>query len=371
MFFKNFYVALPRASLSLSIQPPQCGKGREEEGDGVEGDGVEGEEGDGDKGGQSESECEEVDMFGGDEASEKDDGGAGNEVRDRGDDDGHKFEVQSWPTKVVVNLGIQSCTCRFWELTGMPCMHAIAAIVYKNERPEDHCHAWLTMASYQATYANHIEALPGQDFWVHTDQIPPVPPKIKKKVGRPKKQRRKENHEEPVNPTKLKRKIKEVKCSVCGDTNHNRQTCVVEKRQRLAHAQAGSAGASGAGSAGASDAGGAGASHAGASAGASHAAGASVAGQGGDVGSSHAAFHVVSDAAVQGGEVSLLGLLNVAQLKGRQFSQQLTHDYSPKARELAYQGSQNKWLHVRNRTGYHLPKLYLNQPLELSFGFMT
>ncbi|KAK7344473.1 hypothetical protein VNO77_14116 [Canavalia gladiata] len=96
--------------------------GREEDGDGVEGgegDGVEDGEGDGDKGGQSESECEEVDMFGGYEASEKDDGGAGNE-----------------------------------------------------------------------------------------------------------------------------RKIKEVKCSACGDTNHNRQTCVVAKRQRLAHAQASSAGAS-------------------------------------------------------------------------------------------------------------------------------
>ncbi|KAK7336961.1 hypothetical protein VNO77_17515 [Canavalia gladiata] len=56
----------------------QCGEGIEEDGDGVEGG-----EGDGDKGGQFESECEEVDMFGGDEASEKDDSGAGNEVRDR------------------------------------------------------------------------------------------------------------------------------------------------------------------------------------------------------------------------------------------------------------------------------------------------
>ncbi|KAK7315077.1 hypothetical protein VNO77_33609 [Canavalia gladiata] len=34
-----------------------------------------------------------------------------------GDDDGNKFEVQGLSTKVVVNLGTQSCTCRFWALT--------------------------------------------------------------------------------------------------------------------------------------------------------------------------------------------------------------------------------------------------------------
>ncbi|KAK7315918.1 hypothetical protein VNO77_34500 [Canavalia gladiata] len=54
-------------SCLLSRVLSKCGEGREEEGG--EGDGVEGGEGDGDKGGQSESECEEVDMFGGDEAA--------------------------------------------------------------------------------------------------------------------------------------------------------------------------------------------------------------------------------------------------------------------------------------------------------------
>ncbi|KAK7338432.1 hypothetical protein VNO77_19041 [Canavalia gladiata] len=37
---------------------------------------------------------------------------------DERDDDGHKFQVQCWPHKVAVNVGIQSYTCRFWELTG-------------------------------------------------------------------------------------------------------------------------------------------------------------------------------------------------------------------------------------------------------------
>ncbi|KAK7337894.1 hypothetical protein VNO77_18484 [Canavalia gladiata] len=34
----------------------------------------------------------------------------------RRDDDGYKFEVHCWPHRVIVNVGIQSCTCRFWEL---------------------------------------------------------------------------------------------------------------------------------------------------------------------------------------------------------------------------------------------------------------
>ncbi|KAK7323822.1 hypothetical protein VNO77_27317 [Canavalia gladiata] len=44
------------------------------------------------------------------------------------------------------------------------------------------------MASYQATYANNIKALHGKEIWVHTNQIPPIPPKSKKKVGRPYKE---------------------------------------------------------------------------------------------------------------------------------------------------------------------------------------
>ncbi|KAK7328466.1 hypothetical protein VNO77_22573 [Canavalia gladiata] len=38
-----------------------------------------------------------------------------NKTNDR-DDDGNKFEVYYWPHRVIADVGIQSCTCRFWKL---------------------------------------------------------------------------------------------------------------------------------------------------------------------------------------------------------------------------------------------------------------
>ncbi|CAH9141424.1 unnamed protein product [Cuscuta epithymum] len=39
------------------------------------------------------------------------------------------FEVTLWPKRFIVHLGNNTCTCRLWDLTGVPCIHACAAII--------------------------------------------------------------------------------------------------------------------------------------------------------------------------------------------------------------------------------------------------
>ncbi|KAK7279266.1 hypothetical protein RJT34_24313 [Clitoria ternatea] len=108
-----------------------------------------------------------------------------------GDGGTEKYEVSCYPARVAVNLGTQECTCRMWQLTGMPCRHACAAIAEKGEHAEDHCHVGLTMAAWNATYEHHVESVPGSEFWEKTGCVPPIPPFITNTTGRPKKQRRK------------------------------------------------------------------------------------------------------------------------------------------------------------------------------------
>nr|KAJ0227018.1 hypothetical protein LSAT_V11C100013540 [Lactuca sativa] len=49
-----------------------------------------------------------------------------------------KYQVAStWHDQYVVNLNERSCTCRFWEITGFPCRHAISSIWNKIENGED------------------------------------------------------------------------------------------------------------------------------------------------------------------------------------------------------------------------------------------
>lgn len=84
-------------------------------------------------------------------------------------------------------------------------MHACAAIAFKHLKPEDYCHAWLTIGSYNATYTFFIQPTQGEQYWRRTEYIHPVPPKLKRRPGRPKKQRRKDGNEEMVSNNKLKR----------------------------------------------------------------------------------------------------------------------------------------------------------------------
>ena len=142
-----------------------------------------------------------------------------------GDERGNVFEVSRFGNKVKVDLSISFCTCNFWQISGMPCHHAIAAIAFKNQRPEDFVHYWLTNDALHATYSHSIVPVNGMQYWNKCDSIQPVPPKIKRPVGRPKKHRKKDGREEaPGSGYKVKRKY-EVTCYKCGQTGHYPKTC--------------------------------------------------------------------------------------------------------------------------------------------------
>ncbi|KAF7841628.1 uncharacterized protein G2W53_003926 [Senna tora] len=57
-----------------------------------------------------------------------------------GDAKGEKFEVCCRMDKYVVDLGERTCSCRVWDLCGIPCAHAIVALGWRNLKPEDYTH---------------------------------------------------------------------------------------------------------------------------------------------------------------------------------------------------------------------------------------
>ncbi|RYQ94425.1 hypothetical protein Ahy_B08g089331 [Arachis hypogaea] len=89
---------------------------------------------------------------------------------------------------------------RFWQLIGLPCRHACAALAYQNRRPEEHAHNWLSMGAYNSTYQFPIQPVPSQEYWEHVDLPPVLPPVYKKQIGRPKSKRDKRN-DTPKEPT--------------------------------------------------------------------------------------------------------------------------------------------------------------------------
>ncbi|RYR71111.1 hypothetical protein Ahy_A02g005404 [Arachis hypogaea] len=110
---------------------------------------------------------------------------------------------------------------------GLPCVHALAAIARRGDRPETYVHPLLKIRAVLATYQHCIQPVNSEEYWEKTIYMNPIPPKLKRPVGRPVKRRRKEPFEieaSRTNGTKVKKTFR-VTCSKCGETGHNYKTC--------------------------------------------------------------------------------------------------------------------------------------------------
>ncbi|KAF7821205.1 hypothetical protein G2W53_026660 [Senna tora] len=131
-----------------------------------------------------------------------------NSVRDKLED--HKRNSRFWVPQV-------------WDLCGIPCAHAIAALGWRNLKPEDYVHSSLTKETYEKIYESYIQPVNGQNLWQHNTSEEIQPPPIKKKRGRPKTQRKKDASEKEKT-IKLKKRLIPT-CRNCGGTGHNKRSC--------------------------------------------------------------------------------------------------------------------------------------------------
>ena len=84
-----------------------------------------------------------------------------------------KYEVDNYYERHVVDLTKKECTCRIWDLTGIPCKHGVAAI-YKNlEHLENYLHDCYLKETYLDVCSEIIHLMPGQDEWIKTGHLPP------------------------------------------------------------------------------------------------------------------------------------------------------------------------------------------------------
>ena len=67
-----------------------------------------------------------------------------------------KYEVDFYSTQNVVDLNNKSCSCRMWDLSGIPYKHAISAIYANKEKPESYVHAYYSTETYLAIYKHVI-----------------------------------------------------------------------------------------------------------------------------------------------------------------------------------------------------------------------
>ena len=143
-----------------------------------------------------------------------------------------QFEVVGpYGEQYKVEVGKHACGCRKWDLSGIPCVHAIAAINFLNKDPLNFVHDYYKCETYIKTYEHLLSPINGKDLWPVVDSSHLQPPNVKIKVGRKKMARRREPEEIAPNATALGRKGIKMTCKNCGLVGHNKRGC---KKPKLA-----------------------------------------------------------------------------------------------------------------------------------------
>ncbi|GJT56504.1 receptor-like cytoplasmic kinase 176 [Tanacetum coccineum] len=146
------------------------------------------------------------------------------------------FQVKGpYQDQCVVNLNQNTCSCRKWEISGIPCKHAIAAIHDMADNgmdvgtPEDWVHESYKLQTWMNVYAHKINPINGRDMWSKFEcPTKLLPPKKAPQIGRPPKNRKKSKGEiAMVKGHKLTRKGTTVTCSNCKGIGHNKRGCKV------------------------------------------------------------------------------------------------------------------------------------------------
>ncbi|KAF9625318.1 hypothetical protein IFM89_021443 [Coptis chinensis] len=147
----------------------------------------------------------------------------------RGSSTNHVYMVRTqYGTRWEVNLVTKECSCIKWQLSGLPCVHAMAVLHPMRCDWVDYTHPYMSVRAYKETYAGSIRPMADLNDWDKNPKFPEgdpqgepiivLPPPFVRGIGRPKKNR-KRAPDEPAPTGKVRH------CKRCNGTNHNSRTC--------------------------------------------------------------------------------------------------------------------------------------------------
>lgn len=114
---------------------------------------------------------------------------------------GDKYQVSVgglWTDQCIVDFKYKVCSCRRWELIGIPCKHAVATLWNMATNgadvglPEDFVHPSYWLDTWKEMYSFKIGPINGRMMWPKSEcTATPTPPKHHTQIGGPNKKRKK------------------------------------------------------------------------------------------------------------------------------------------------------------------------------------
>lgn len=80
-----------------------------------------------------------------------------------------EVEVRKGDEAFCVNLHIKKCACRMWELSGLPCVHAVAGYLHMKMDLELGVSEWYTQNKWFEAYQYSIRPVTGSKYWKPTN----------------------------------------------------------------------------------------------------------------------------------------------------------------------------------------------------------
>lgn len=139
-----------------------------------------------------------------------------------------EFEIVSSERTNIVDIQSRCCSCRRWQIYGIPCAHAAAALLSCGEDVRLYAQECFSIRKYCEAYSQAIHPIPDRSMWKElvdgtegggkTDIII-RPPKTRRPPGRPKKK--------VLRLESLKRPKRVVQCGRCHLLGHSQKKCPV------------------------------------------------------------------------------------------------------------------------------------------------
>ena len=131
-----------------------------------------------------------------------------------------ELEVRKGYQSYGVSLQHKVCQCRMWELSGIPCVHVVASYMHVGSDIEQGVSNWYSREAWFNAYQFSIKPVFGTNMWKRTNDVPPLPPIIRKMPGRPQKQRIKDPGE--TSGSQVSRVGRTMTCKNCWEKGHNK-----------------------------------------------------------------------------------------------------------------------------------------------------
>ena len=136
-------------------------------------------------------------------------------------------EVQENNISYIVNMDKRTCSCRRWDLIGIPCCHALKVIKDKKLNSEDFVAECSLTTLWKKKYNNSITPVEGMKFLKDAPGSHIEPPPRPKEKGRKKnpQKRKKSVHESPTKGEKVSGHFEKIHCYQSGTEWHNSLYC--------------------------------------------------------------------------------------------------------------------------------------------------